>query len=735
MFKKTKQKIKGKKLSSKQLQSAILKLFRRHSKNRMNPKQVAAKLKVSNNRDSVQYAIEQLVEQRLLETVGSHQYKVSSRAFDQHSGGNGQSGRAELEGIVDMTRTGSGYVVVEGRDEDIHVAAKNMNTAQHGDKVKIRTWTPRGRRRPEGEVIEVLERATMHYIGTYFQYARNGQVVTGGRGALDIHIKFEDAKGAVEGDKVVAQITGWSKDREPTAFGKITAVLGQAGSNEVEMQSILISNGFQLEFNADTLAESEALPETISKEEIENRLDIRNITTFTIDPDTAKDFDDALSLRWLDKGEYEIGVHIADVTHYLRPDTALDKEALERSTSVYLVDRVLPMLPEKLSNHLCSLIPHEDRLAFSAIFTFDTSDVIKKRWFGRTIIHSDRRFTYEEAQEVLDTKEGEFVNELQELNRVAKVLRKRRFRKGSIDFDSDEVKFKLDENGVPVEVYLKERKETHMLIEDFMLLANREVATYILKKGEREEEIPFVYRVHDEPDPEKVENFAAFAREMGLDLDVSTPGKIATAYNRMAEAIEKKPRLSILEPIAIRTMAKAIYTTENIGHYGLGFDNYTHFTSPIRRYADVLVHRLLHLNLIGSHREDKAALEEKCGHISRQERRAMDAERESVKYKQVEYMSNHIGEVFPGIINGIIDRGFFVELTESRCEGMVGFDTMDEPFEVEEGRLRMRGRITGQELRMGQEILVQIVRTDLLKRQIEMVKVEEAEDKSARVFE
>lgn len=711
------------KLSTKQLQQEILKLLEKEPRKRYNPRQIAKKLEVDNNKDSILHAFEQLVDTGKVSALGEYKFKLKPQLPQQSNGGGKM-----IEGFVDMTRSGAAYIESDDLEDDVFVIAKNLNTALHGDRVLIRAWVPRGRRRAEGQVVKVLERATEYFLGTIkffdkFALVRPDQSLT-----LEIGIKLEDTKGAKEGDKVVVKITDWTGGRFDRMQGKVTTVLGKAGTSDIEMKAILINHGFNLEFDEEVLQESEALPEAITADEIARRLDLREVTTFTIDPITAKDFDDALSIRYLETGELEVGVHIADVSHYIKPGTKLDQEAYKRSTSVYLVDRVLPMLPEKLSNELCSLRPNEDKLTFSAIFTFDKNDKIVRQWFGKTIIHSDRRFAYEEVQEILDNNEGEYLDELKKLNDLAKKLRRQRFRKGAINFETEEVQFRLDEEGVPVEVFVKERKEAHMLIEDFMLLANREVANFISEKG-KEQEIPFVYRVHDEPNPDKVQQLASFARELGFNMKVDSPKDISKSYNALAKAAEKNPALQLLEPIAIRTMAKAEYSTNNIGHYGLAFEFYSHFTSPIRRYSDVLAHRLLELNLTPDqyYRTDKENLEERCKHISMQERKAMEAERESVKYKQVEYMSKHVGEDFPGYIAGILDRGFFVALEETLAEGFVGFETMSESFEVAESRLRMRGNNTGRELKMGDKVTVRILRTDLEKRQIDMMLSEEAE--------
>ena len=714
---KRKAKVKGKKLTSAQLIGEVLRLFKRHPKKRLNAKQVIRKLKIANNKDSVEYAMEKLVEDNQLINMGELKFKLKVQ-----TGGKG-SDLGIHEGRVDMTRTGSAYVILDDMEDDVHVAAKFTNTAMNRDRVKVRVWLPRGRRKPEGEIVEVVERSTEHFIGTIWYYPKYALVALDGL-TTEVQVDLEATKGAEEEDKVVVQITKWKSSRFRKPEGKITAVLGKAGTSDIEMKSILIKNGFKLDFPEAVLAESEAISEALPLEEIKKRRDMREVPTFTIDPDDAKDFDDALSFQYLDNGNLEIGVHIADVTHYVKEGTPLDKEAFDRSTSVYLVDRVLPMLPEKLSNRLCSLRPNEDKFTFSAVFTFDKDDKIIDRWFGKTVTHSNRRFTYNQAQEVLDLGKGDFADELKVVNRIALKLRNKRFKEGAINFETEEVKFRLDENGVPVSVFVKERKAAHMLIEDFMLLANREVATYISRLGQKYEgEVPYVYRIHDQPDPEKVAEFARFAREMGIELKIGSSEEIARSYNQLVRKALTDPKLKLLEPLAIRTMAKAAYSSDNIGHYGLGFDNYSHFTSPIRRYSDVLAHRILEKNLAlkgQPHRVKKSYLEEQCIYISKQERRATDSERESVKYKQVEFMQNHVGELFKGQISGILDRGIFVELNGNRCEGFIPFETVSEPFEIAPGRLKVTGKYSGDVYRIGDEITVKIINADLARRRIEM---------------
>ena len=720
---KKKVKIKGNKLAANILKKEILRLFKRQSNKRFNAKQVIKKLKISNSKDSVNSALDVLAEKGDLKHIGEGKFRIISKMGASSPRRSGD--RTTHEGKVDMTRTGAAYIVVDGLEGDVHVSQKYMNYALHGDKVKIQSWTPSGRRKPEGEVIEVLERGRDHFIGTLTQSTKFSFVKPDQENMpVDIIVYPESLKGATDKDKVVVRVTRWHGKGNKSPVGEITTVLGKAGTSDIEMKSILINNGFNLEFPPAVLKEADSFHDTIDKAEVAKRRDMRAVTTFTIDPHDAKDFDDALSIDYLKDGQIEIGIHIADVTHFVKPGTALDKEALKRSTSVYLVDRVLPMLPEHLSNGLCSLRPNEDKYTFSAVFTFDKNDNLVDRWFGKTLTHSDRRFAYEEAQEVLDAGEGDMAEELKVMSRIAKKLRKAKFKNGAINFETEEVKFKLDENAVPIDVYIKVRQETNLLIEDFMLLANKEVAKFVAKK--EKPEIPFIYRVHDEPNPDKVAEFARFAKEMGVEIKVDTPKQIAESFNNLNRAAADNDLLKILQPIAIRTMAKAAYTSENIGHYGLAFDYYSHFTSPIRRYSDVLAHRILQKVLTEkSYRVNKEDLEDKCLHISSMERKAMDAERESIKYKQVEFIEKHVGETFEGIVSGIIDRGLFVELKHSKCEGMVSFDTVPESFDIAEGRLKATGNRTGQVFKMGDSIMVTIKSADMERRQIDMVLAEE----------
>ena len=645
----------------------------------------------------------------------------------------------ELVGTVDLSRSGSGYIVVEGREQDIFIPQRRLGGAMNGDTVRIRFWTPRGRNKPEGEVVEVTDRKVEHFLGTYRDGRKYGIVIPDRiEYEFDIAVMPDDDMGAQDGDKVVVKVTQWPERAGRNPRGEITELLGATGSTDLEMKGILINQGFELRHSEAAQEEAEAVPETISPQEAHRRLDLRDVLTFTIDPVDAKDFDDALSYRRLDNGRLEIGVHIADVSHYVREGSALDAEAAKSTTSVYLVDRVLPRLPEKLSNGVCSLRPNEDKCTFSALFEFDDKLVIRRTSFHKTLTHSDRRFTYEQAQDLIeadvddmrahgDDEDVKWTEVMQHVNEIAGKLRERRFKNGAIDFDSEEVRFKLDADGKPVDAYVKARRDSNMLVEDFMLLANRSVAAFIARKG-KDEEIPMPYRVHDEPDPEKMANLATFAAKFGVDLDLTSPKAISRSYNKLRKLAAERPELAVLSPLAIRTMAKAEYTTDNIGHYGLGFEFYTHFTSPIRRYADVLVHRVLEQNLgRAQFRANKDELEGHCRHISERERAAVKAERESTSYFQVLYIRDHIGEHFEGTVNGVIERGVFVQLDDNYCEGFVPFETMSDRYELDAARLVATGRKSGRKLQMGSAVTVQIVSADPDTRRIEMALVEDAD--------
>ncbi len=641
---------------------------------------------------------------------------------------------AYMEGVIDITASGAAYLLSENDEEDVFIAPRNVKNALHGDRVRIYLYAQHKNQRLEGSVSEVLERARKEFAGKLQIAGRTAFVLPDSNKMLvDIFIPQHLIGEAQHGQKVIAEIVDWPADAK-NPIGKITALLGWPGENDVEMNSILSEYGFPLEFPERVEQEAENIAEAISKEEIAKRKDFRKVTTFTIDPYDAKDFDDALSIRELAENRWEIGVHIADVSHYVRPTTQLDKEAYFRATSVYLVDRVIPMLPEKLSNGVCSLRPHEDKLCFSAVFEIDSHAKVHNKWFGKTIIHSDQRFAYEDAQAIIETGTGPLCKEVLLLNDLAQKLRKERFKSGAVAFEKMEVKFKLDEKGKPLGVYLKESKEANKLIEEFMLLANRSVAEYagkvqVLVKGKKKKEgetlvapkRPFVYRVHDGPVQDRIQNFMKFAGKFGYKLNIDSDREIAHSLNDLMKNLHGKKEQNVLEQLAIRTMSKAIYTTENIGHYGLAFEHYTHFTSPIRRYPDVLVHRLLDAYLGGHDGADKELLEEQCKHSTQMEIKASEAERASIKYKQVEFLLDKVGEVYEGLISGVTEWGLYVEIIENKCEGMIRLRDLDDDFyEFDDTNYCVIGSRTRRKFTLGDNVKVQVVRCDLVRKQIDL---------------
>lgn len=713
---KKKSKIKGRKLSVKTLKKELVKLFARKKSNRYTIKQIGAKLKIENSKDSIQHAVNLLIKEGLVyEIDGRYKYDINASVDAQSK----LFPSKEYIGKVDQTRSGDAYIIIDDLEDDVYVPRKFLKSAMNKDTVKVSVPQLKGKRRPEGKVVEIVKRSLTHVIGKVVKQRNYATLIPiDKRIKVDVKIKNDQLEDLQGGEHAVVEITDWGKSQDNAMWGRITAPLQEATDNDMNMQSILLSHGFDLEFPPEVLEQVKHIELDINDDEIARRRDFRDTITFTIDPLTAKDFDDALSYKELENGQIEIGVHIADVTHYVPEDSPLDKEALRRSTSVYLVDRVLPMLPEKLSNNLCSLNPHEDRYTFSAAFTFDEKYNIVDEWFGRGVIHSDRRFTYEEAQEVIETGEGDYVKEVRKMNEIAHKLRKAKLKNGAISFESDEIQFVLDENSVPIDMKVKNRVDAHMLVEDFMLLANKSVAKFMAKKAGNE--VPFIYRVHDLPNEEKLVDFSLFAREMGFHMNLKTPKQIAESFNQLAKEAENNELLSLLAPLAIRTMSKAVYTTENIGHYGLAFEFYTHFTSPIRRYSDVLVHRILDKNIRTTHRVDKGKLEAKAKHISMKEKSAAEAERESIKLKQTEYVANHIGEEFEGVISGMIEKGFFVELDHCKAEGLIKFDSLPEIYQIGDTRFKAVSPVTGSEIHMGQRVRVKILDADLDLRQIEM---------------
>ena len=641
------------------------------------------------------------------------------------------------EGVIDITSSGAAYLLSESGEDDIFIAPRNVKNALDGDTVRIYLYARHRNQRLEGEVVEVLNRAKTEFAGTVQLSGRYAFVVPDSHKMLvDIFIPENHLLDAKQGQKVIAQIADWPKGVK-NPVGKITRILGWPGDNDVEMNSILSEFGFPLDFPKRVEDDAQRIPDAIPQAEVSRRRDFRKVTTFTIDPEDAKDFDDALSIRKMENGRWEIGVHIADVSHYVKPESQLDREAYSRATSVYLVDRVIPMLPEKLSNGVCSLRPHEEKLCFSAVFELDDDARIHNRWFGKTIIYSDRRFSYEEAQRIIETGKGDLSQEVLTFHRLAVKLRAERFRHGAIAFEKVEVRFRLDPKGKPIGIVLKESKEANKLIEEFMLLANRSVAEFIGRRhtvkgvrqsrkdrGRTEVQVaarPFVYRVHDGPVSDRLGNFVKFAGKWGYQLKTGNDKEVAHSLNALMKSLHGKKEQNVLEQLAIRTMSKAIYTVENIGHYGLAFDYYTHFTSPIRRYPDVMVHRLLELYLAGSDHVDKAALEERCKHSTQMEIRASEAERASVKYKQVEYLQDKLGEEFDGIISGVTEWGLYVEITENKCEGMIRLRDLDDDFyEFDDTNYCVIGARTGNRYTLGDNVRIQVVRCDLLKKQIDL---------------
>ncbi|MCL1850981.1 MAG: ribonuclease R [Bacteroidetes bacterium] len=698
------------------LGNRIVEVLSKSGREKYNYKQIAAKAGIfdKKGRETIKQIINDFVDAKILLHAGRGKYCINPKYLTKEN-----TGKNYVIGKLSVSRNGAAYVATEGiDDDDIFIAEGNLSNALHNDIVKVALFPARHKRRPEGQIVEIVDRSKKQLVGNisiskgiaYFipdnpVYRR------------DILIPGQLLNGATTGDKVVVVITDWvAGTRSP--LGEVVHVLGKPGDNNVEMSAILAEFDFPMKFSEAVEKECNKIDSVISEKEIATRRDFRNITTFTIDPADAKDFDDAISYENLGSGMHRVGIHIADVSHYVRPETIIDKEAYERGTSVYLVDRTICMLPEKLSNELCSLKPNEDKLCYSAVFDMDDHAKVHKEWFGRTIINSNRRFDYEEAQEIIETKQGDFSDVILKVHGLSQKLRQQRFDNNAVNFDTEEVRFKLDENGKPIGVYLKVQREANWLIEEMMLLANKRVAEKIGKKTSRFKEIKtFVYRIHDEPIGDKVENFKNFVAKLGLELKTGNHKQFTQSLNHLLEEAKGRNEYELLAKLSIRVMARAVYSTENIGHYGLAFPYYTHFTSPIRRYPDLMVHRLLDAYLHDKPSVNKSQYEEFCKHCSKMEQKATEAERTSIKYKQAEYLADKIGQVFEATVSGISKWGVFAELKETKCEGVIPIKRFDDDFYyIDDDNFTLIGLHTGKNIRFGDTIKVKVVEVDLQKK-------------------
>ncbi len=716
MGRKRKSKIKKKGNPIKNLNKSILQVFYNNPNKNFNYKQIAAKLDIqdSDGRNQIIRSLKEMEASDRLDEVTRGKY-VLVKQTHYH------------EGIVDITSRGNAYVVCDDLEHDVYVPSRNLNHALNKDLVRVYVYKRRKNSKLEGDIVAILDRTKYEYVGVLQKYNDYGFVVPDDpKMYSDIFIAPEHLLEAKDGDKVLARITDWpQKSKNP--FGEIIKVLGKPGDHDTEIHSILVEYGLPYTFPDHVEEFASNIPIEISEEEIGKRRDMRKDLTFTIDPTDAKDFDDALSFKVLENGNFEIGVHIADVSHYVKENTVLEEEAYQRATSVYLVDRVVPMLPEILSNNVCSLRPNEEKLTFSAVFEMNENGNVLDTWYGRTVIYSDQRFTYDQAQQIITAESlhenGELNMAIRTMDSIAKKMRKKRMSYGAISFDKTEVKFKLDENANPIGVFVKESRDANKLIEEFMLLANRKVAEFIGKKKKT-----FVYRVHDEPDIDKLAALQDVITKFGYRIDTRSRDTTSQSLNKLLSDVHGKPESNMIETLAIRSMSKAVYTTENIGHYGLAFDYYTHFTSPIRRYPDVMAHRLLQHYLDGGKSVKADKFEEKCDHSSEREMMASKAERDSIKYMQVKYMQDHPEQEFEGVISGVTEWGIYVEIIENKCEGMVRIkDISSDYFIFDERQYALIGQAKRKMYQLGDKVIVTVKNTDLERKHLDFNLIEEDE--------